>query len=63
MSVSSKYDRAAAELAFVKCRRCKAVIDPETCECGDPIDGRAHDNHSPHPMGCICHTLPLENLE
>lgn len=60
MTVSRKYDRAIAELGHETCRGCKAVIDPETCECGEPIDGRAHDNHYPHPMGCICHTLTLE---
>lgn len=36
------------------CRWCLQEIDPEVCECGDPIDGRIHSGHTEVPMGCRC---------
>lgn len=42
------------------CPRCGHEIDPTTCHCGDAIDGRAHDNHYPVPMGCRCHEMPID---
>jgi hypothetical protein len=39
----------------IVCPGCKHEIDPTTCWCGDEIvEGRAHDNHHPIPMGCTC---------
>jgi hypothetical protein len=37
-----------------KCEGCGNEIDPDTCGCGEPINGY-HDNHTPIPMGCDCH--------
>jgi hypothetical protein len=35
------------------CPNCKQEIDPETCHCGDPMDGHSGE-HSGVPMGCMC---------
>ena len=53
-------DRPDEERPEPTCPRCGHEIDPTTCCCGDAIDGRAHDNHYPVPMGCRCHEMPLD---
>lgn len=41
------------------CPRCNCEVDPTTCQCGDAIDGSAHDNHYAVPQGCRCHERPI----
>lgn len=38
------------------CEGCGYQIDPETCGCGDPIEGHGYaPGHGPIPMGCDCY--------
>lgn len=51
--IANQERRASLEL----CEGCGEEIDPATCYCGEEIDGSAHDNHYPVPMGCACHRI------
>jgi len=45
------------------CPGCKQEIDPDTCQCGEPIqENIGHDNHNPVPMGCECHYRSVDEL-
>lgn len=36
-----------------KCEGCNQQVDENTCWCGD--DMNSHTDHTPVPMGCVCH--------
>lgn len=47
-------ERSALETR-VRCDGCGNEIDPDTCHCGQPIDGHGYaPGHGPIPMGCDC---------
>jgi hypothetical protein len=45
------------------CDGCGMEIDPDVCGCGDSIDGRLHDGHTPVPVGCICYRTDIGDSE
>jgi len=45
----------AAKPEREKCEGCGQEIDPDTCGCGDPMEGHSTlSGHSAIPMGCDC---------
>lgn len=56
-------DNAASTLpdGHAICPGCEQQIDTDMCHCGSATDAHTlDDGHTPVPMGCICHTLPIK---